>query len=196
MFFSPRAAAIPALCAWLLLAGPAPAVAQEHVAPPLPVVDLSAGYMFMYDTDIAESFPKGWYFGSAVNLNTWFGVAFEVSGSHKRISAVQFDAFTYMAGPRFFQKTGRLVPFAQFLTGLAHGRAKITPPPEFGYGPFTTSSDNFAIQPGGGVTILLTDHVGLRVATDYRCIMNFDDGVEYTNEFRVTSGMTFHWGAR
>jgi hypothetical protein len=45
---------------------------------------------------------------------------------------------------------------------------------------------------------LLTEHLGIRVAADFRSIIDFIGGEEndYTNEFRFLTGFTFNWGAR
>jgi hypothetical protein len=90
-----------------------------------------------------------------------------------------------MGGPRFFKKTGRVAPFAQVLAGVAQRRLE------------SWEATDFAFQPGGGVTIFLAERVGVRLAADYRCIVDFDeDENSYWNEFRVLSGFTFNWGAR
>ena len=65
-------------------------------------------------------------------------------------------------------------------------------------GTLSNEATDFAFQPGGGVTIFLTDRVGVRLAADYRCIVDFVDGGDntYSNEFRFVSGFTFNWGVR
>jgi hypothetical protein len=47
------------------------------------------------------------------------------------------------------------------------------------------------------VTVYLTNYVGLRLAGDYRSVIDFQEGDnDYTNEFRVAAGFTMHWGGR
>ena len=104
--------------------------------------------------------------------------------------------YTFMGGPRFFKKTGRVVPFAQMLAGVAHMRLESTFADVPEIGTFSEEATDFAIQPGGGVTIFLSERVGVRLAADYRCIMDFEDDNTYANEFRFVSGFTFNWGAR
>jgi opacity protein-like surface antigen len=170
----------------------------------------------MYDTSNVGpdkdgvSFPAGWYFSGAVNPTTWFGIVGEVSGSYKNnldISYADFQSsndaqvYTFMGGARFFKKVGRVVPFGQILTGVAHMRAKsrFTPGiPGFG-NTIEESTTDFALQPGGGVTVYLTERVGVRLAGDYRSIIDFAADMEdneYTNEFRMTAGFTLQWGGR
>jgi hypothetical protein len=89
-----------------------------------------------------------------------------------------------MGGARFFRPMGRVVPFGQMLTGVAYLRG--TPP----------NGARFALQPGVGVTVYLTDRVGVRLSGDYRTLVEFDDGAYYTHEARLISGFTLQWGAR
>ena len=193
---------------------PAPASAQEPGIP-VPRADLSAGYVFMRDfTDVGPNvndidFPTGWYFSGAFNPTTWFGIVGEVSGSYKNDldigylgfqSSSDAQVYTFMGGARFFKKAGRLVPFAQILTGVAHMRAKVRVTPgisDFG-DTIEENTTDFALQPGGGLTIYLTDRVGVRLAADYRSVIDFAGAAEndYTNEFRMTAGFTFQWGGR
>jgi hypothetical protein len=155
----------------------------------------------MYDTDMEEDFPKGWFFSGAANVTNWFGVAGEVSGAHKTSAAspgykAKLGLYTMMGGPRFFVQTGRIVPFAQFLVGAAHARSKVTFPFDLGGGSEYTENDTeFAIQPGGGVTVLLTRHVAVRGALDFRQI--YIDGLDdRISEVRGGVGFVFGWGSR
>ena len=188
-------------------------VSAQEPGIPVPLADVSAGYVFMHDfTDIEAAantnFPAGWYFSGAVNPTTWIGIVGEVSGSYKnnmRMDAFMLNAstdvqiYTFMGGGRFFKKVGRVVPFAQMLAGVAHLRAKthLTPSmPEID-DTFKGSATDFALQPGGGVTIYLTNRVGVRLAGDYRTIIDFAAGDNgYTHELRMIAGFTMQWGGR
>jgi hypothetical protein len=61
------------------------------------------------------NFPAGWYVSSTVNLNRWFGLVGEVTGSYKNNVNVGIEELnvstnasehTFMGGPRFAAKTG------------------------------------------------------------------------------------------
>jgi opacity protein-like surface antigen len=177
------------------------AAAQESGGPPLPVVETSAGYAFMRDTTTEENFPAGWYFSAATNLNHWFALSGEISGAHKQLTDiapvdVNANLYTFMGGPRFFIKRGRIVPFAQFLAGAVHLRWEATDPAGI---PDPSDTDTkFAFQPGGGVTVLLTENVSVRGAADYRRIVftDADEFAEDNSEFRAIAGIVFGWGAR
>ena len=184
------------------------ASAQESGIPPVPAVEMSGGYTFMRDfsSDLAEdlNFPAGWYASTAVNVNRWFGVVGEVTGSYKNDLKLGLEemgmssdaqVYTFMGGPRFAAKTGRLMPFAQFLAGAAHLRATVNMPEQIpGY--FSTSDTQFAFQPGGGLNVLLTNNLGVHIAGDYRCIVDFEGENTYSNQFRFLTGFLFNWGAR
>ena len=187
--------------------------AQEPGGAAIPLAEVSGGYVYMRDLseDIpghdGVSFPKSWYFSGGVNPTEYFGLVGEISGSHKNNLDFTIEGYnitnrvqiyTFLAGPRFFHRFGRVVPYAQVLTGVAHGRVKTTMPAEFGLNALKTSSTNVAVQPGGGITLLLTNNVGLRAAADYRSIVDFvtDAKNDYNNQFRVAGGFVMQWGGR
>lgn len=191
------------------IAAPRPAAAQETGAIPVPIMQVAAGYTFMRDfsDELPEdvNFPAGWAFSAAFNPTHWLGLVGEVTGSYKNDFNVTFDdlrlsnkarVYTFMGGPRFFKQSGRVAPFAQVLAGVAHMRLESTLPDVPEFGTFSADATDFAFQPGGGVTIFLTERVGVRLAADYRCIIDFEEDNTYSNEFRFVSGFTFNWGAR
>jgi hypothetical protein len=92
------------------------------------------------------------------------------------------------------------VPFAQVLTGVSVQRVEqsTTVTGDVSWAGHWTSdrqTNLFALQPGGGVGVLLTERVGVRVAADYRALFDFGED-SILHEFRVLTGFTFHWGAR
>lgn len=185
---------------------PAAASAQESGAPPVPAVEISGGYTFLRDgLKEGTNFPTGWYASSTVNLNRWFGLVGEATGSYKSNlnlgteelnSSTDASEYTFMGGPRFAAKAGRLMPFGQFLAGAAHLRASVDMPMGMP-GHFGVSDTQFAFQPGGGVNVLLTDNLSLHLGGDYRCIIDFSgDENTYTNQLRFLTGFSFNWGAR
>ena len=190
----------------VLLALPSRAPAQETNAPPIPVVEVSAGYMLMRDTEANESYPGGWYVSGGANLTRWFGVVGEAGGSYKKfefdsagpINSDRRQLYTFLGGPRFFYQVGRIVPFGQVLVGSAHRRSKLDfGRPVNGMMMLNRSETDVALQPGGGVTIYLSDRVGLRLAGDLRWLMDYsDDEWAIDREFRVMAGATFGWGAK
>ena len=98
-----RALCVIGVCIFVFSSSPS-ASAQEVGAPPLPLVEVSAGYAYMRDTTTEENFPAGWYFSAAANLNHWFGLAGEITGAHKKLTALEpvtakANFYTFMGGP-------------------------------------------------------------------------------------------------
>ncbi|HXW05200.1 MAG TPA: hypothetical protein VD833_08210 [Vicinamibacterales bacterium] len=197
-----------AVCA--LCTSPLAVSAQDLVDLPVPVVEISAGYAVMRDTTGDEQYPAGWYFSGGWNLNQLFGLVAEAGGSYRSQDLSYSPAgielsdkrrvYTFLAGPRFFHRTGRLVPFVQVLAGLAQReidqrevRVGNSAPSTVSY--WRPSYNYFAVQPGGGLTVYLTERVGVRVAGDYRCIVD-ENNDDVRNEYRFLTGFTFHWGNR
>lgn len=188
----------------LLVAPPSPLFAQDLPDLPVPLVDVSAGYTLLRDTSHDRNFPAGWYFSGAVNPNQWLGIVGEVTDSYARTEETTFAQSQYssknrvstiMAGPRFFRKVGRVVPFGQFLAGVAVERRESTSLWNGISSSGSTTTNRFALQPGAGVTVYLTERVGLRAAVDYRS-MKEPDETEFTSAVRVVTGFTLQWGGR
>lgn len=202
----PRFTAILAGCA-MVAAAPAPSAAQDIDTMPVPLVEVSMGYAFQR-TSTEDRFPGGWYFSGAGNLSQWFAVVGEASGSYRSEESTggtlalsdKSQIYTFMGGPRFFHKTGRVVPFGQMLFGVASHRLQQTETRSgegFGAGTHTwsDSSTAFAMQPGGGITVYLTERVGVRAAGDYRVTIDSNNDA-VLHEVRFLTGFTFQWGSR
>jgi opacity protein-like surface antigen len=183
----------------LALAGLILTVASPALAAEAKKVDFVVGYGFMHDTEVGTSFPVGWTTGLTYNLSPTWGIVGEIGGSHKSESFLEggvgatadLDVYTFMAGPKFTGRGHRRVsPYFQALAGLARASLGVNVD-LFGFSDSVSeSATEFAIQPGGGVDILLNDWIALRVGGDYRRIF----GDEGTNEFRLVTGFTFSFG--
>jgi opacity protein-like surface antigen len=198
---STRILVVVVTCAFLATASP-DAFAQEGAATAQPLVEISGGYSFMHDVTIEENFPAGWYFSTALNPLDWFGLVGELTGAYKKTGEnlpfeLEMQGYTFMGGPRFFRRFGQITPFGQFLVGGAHGRVEETPLLGSAVGPsrVTASSTEFAFQPGGGISVYLNDHVGVRLSMDYRRIV-FDNDEEDNSEFRMLTGIVIGFGSR
>jgi hypothetical protein len=205
----------------LLAVPPSSAFAQDLDTMAVPKFEASAGYAFMRDISKREltgfnhiNFPTGWYGTAAFNPTEWLGLVGEVAGNYRNdldidMGRVEPDLagiavsnnvhfYTGLGGPRFFHKIGRVVPFGQVLVGVAQLRIKSILPAEFAGQQITETDWNFAIQPGGGATVYLTERMGVRLAADYRSMIDFnsEDTNDYYNALRVVSGFTLQWGGR
>jgi opacity protein-like surface antigen len=194
------------------LLSPATAVAQDTTSLPMPRAEVSAGYAYMreynsYRPD-AVDYPAGWFAAGAVNLNRWFGIVAELTASHNDqfdytlggLQTITNDAtvHTFMAGPRFSFKTGRFVPYVQVLVGAARLRLRAAFGEPYDFLPQEDySTTDFTTQVGGGLTFLVTEHLGLRVAADYRGLLDFGiaDAYGTGSQARLLAGFTLNWGA-
>ena len=139
-----------------------------------PRYEVSGGYQFMRDQDIAKhdpdlsaNFPAGWMASGGAHLWRWFGAVGEVSGSAKTLSIPgdkpKLRVSTFMAGPRFTRSAhSGINPFAQVLFGSARASSSVL-------GVRETVTD-FSYQPGGGIDVSMARRLGVRFEGDYRMI--------------------------
>ncbi len=97
---------------------------------------------------------------------------------------------SFLGGPRYSWRRGKLAPFAQVLLGGAHGSGGLTPDSAGNDG----SSNVFAMAAGGGLDIALTRHFSLRaVQADY-LLTRFNNAVnDQQNNFRIGAGIIFRF---
>lgn len=180
------------LCGLLLVGLPAPVSAQVDV----PAHIVAGGYSFMRDDGLEENFPAGWFVSGAHTLWDWLAAVGEVSGGYKdfdfSVAGTTFSTrarvHTFLGGARYQRALARLTPFVQLLAGVARASGGVR---VFRLS-IAEAQTEFALQPGGGVDIALTDRVGARLAADYRRIFAEDED----NEFRFAAGVVVGWGSR
>lgn len=191
--FNTRRVSIVLAC--LILAMPIAARAQERAAPPMPVEEVSGGYLFEWHDHSEDAF-QGWVSSLAYNVNNWFSVAGEISGAYDSDFFTnpatgapfenKYQRYTYVAGPRFFYQQGRVVPYGEILIG-AH-QAHLVDSPDYEW--------NWAVQPGAGLTVLLNEHVGVRVGGSWQRVIFANEDRKAEDQLRFTSGFVFGWGER
>ena len=109
---------------------------------------------------------------------------------------VSLNSTAAMGGPRLSLRTGNMRVYAHVLPGLVRSTRSI----DF----FTHTATNFAVMPGGGIEVDVTDTVAVRFQGDYRLVFfpNPEDSssslVDRNNhqEFRFMTGVVFKVGAR
>ena len=157
-----------------------------------PKVEISAGYQVLHALN--ETLPVGWYVGLAGNVNRWFGIEGEVSGAYltrsepiaiDRTVNVTSKLHTLMGGVCLSARINRrFILYHPVLIGGAHASIS-TDTVGLARSP---SETKFALQPGIGVNLMVTNKIGVQVAADYRRVfLNEDRGVE--NESRFTIGI-------
>lgn len=189
----------------VLLAAAQPASAQS-----VTLGDASAGWRILraFDAGIdgsSESFPLGWYGDVSFNLGSEFALVGDVSGAYKSIevsetvinttvnSNADITIHTFMGGLRYsLRQSPQFVPFAQVLFGVAHGsldleQSVITPGRPTMSLSESDSSNEFAFELGGGVTMPATESIDLRIGVSYLRIGADDGG----NAVRASVGAVF-----
>jgi len=151
-----------------------------------PKVEIGAGYAFLRDQELKESFSLGWVASVAGNLNDWLGVVGEVGGNYGKVVHFDVSVHSFMGGLRFSSRRGAsAVPFFQALAGVARSGIDLPRGSE--------SSTDFAIQPGIGVDIEASEKLAFRIGGDYRLI--FSEG-DKASQFRIHVGIVFRSGHR
>lgn len=172
------------MAAFLALLACAPAMAQET-----PSVEIGLGYAYMRDTTDEENFPKGWYADIAGNISSGLAVVGEVGGSYKTIDVdgedLKLRIHTFMGGLRLSRRGDGSTAYLQVLAGAAQAKASA-------FGVSETETD-FALQPGVGLDLRISDGMAFRIGGDYRRIY-FEGG--HSNQWRATGGLVFRVGQR
>jgi opacity protein-like surface antigen len=148
---------------------------------------------------------KGWDFGLQQNTNSWFGGVLDVSGSYDTNNlrvlstggvtvALQttLRAYTLMAGPQFTsRRSSNFQPFARALFGGAFYKESLNVVANNVplLSPIKQSDQSIALGGGGGVDLIFSRRVGLRLTGDY--IRSYVFG-ESQNNYRATAGFVFN----
>jgi hypothetical protein len=118
-----------------------PAFSQERAG------DVAIGYSVLHDSDAEETFPMGWLFAAGVNLGSNVALVGEAGGNYKTVDVLGTDVnlrvHSFLGGVRIQNHQPKVMPFGQILVGVAHAGVSM-----LGEG---VSSNDLAIQPGGGV---------------------------------------------
>jgi hypothetical protein len=128
----------------------------------------------------------GWNVSTVTNLSPWVGIVGDFGGHYKTAAlGSELDAMKHsvMSGPRFaFRNSPVVVLYGQFLVGLVRFDAN-----DLGG---HLSSNDFAIQPGGGIDVG-NKNVASRFEVGWRRVYG---DVSAINEFRLVIGVVFRSG--
>ena len=184
--------------------GPAQARAVDRQRGTYPGIETTVGWSLLRDSTLGDFSDLAVFLGgpsvndtSALgvfvaltdNVNPWFGVTVDIGVNFFSQDLVGIDIFdfkilTLLAGPKFtYRQVDRVAPFGQFLIGAAYQYVSIP------LADVVESELDFALQPGGGVDVALTDGVALRFGVDARIL--FGEAGNTANQFRFTTGITF-----
>jgi opacity protein-like surface antigen len=151
---------------------------------------------------------NGWSVGGQENINNWFGVAVDLSGTYdtKKLLLAQSGSFnealrsrlhlyTFMTGPQFtMRRSSTFQPFARGLIGGARitesANILVNNVPQIA--DLKSNDESFAFGGGGGTDINFSRRLGMRVAVDYIRTQFFNDD---QNNLRGTVALVFSWGS-
>lgn len=150
-----------------------------------PRFEVAGGYSLLRDQDLSTRL-HGWFASVGGSSGGGFGLVGEVGGNYKTVSVlntqIKARIYSVLAGPKYtVSPTSRVSLFGQFLVGAARASTKAS-------GSDSASETDFAFQPGGGVDIVLTGAVGVRVGGDFRGVRS---NGHTSNEGRFIAGLVF-----
>lgn len=165
-----------------------------------PAGEVFAGYVFTRFNPPGPNFNVHGGIGSiAGNVNDWFGLVAELSGS--RVAGLPLgvgaNIYSYLFGPQFSRRGDRLTTFAHALFGAARLSVD-NPSTQIGLiSPLNaTVHDNaFAAAFGLGFDIKLNKNVAWRVVQADYLLTKFRDGDnDRQDNFRAATGLVFRFG--
>ena len=181
---------VPYLCLAVLVVS-VPVAAQTT-----PRTEISGGYQFVnYSVNgEGESLPAGWYVDVAGNLNSLFGVVFQVGGNYKTFdesvtigggtltATAELAVHAFLGGARVSARGNpAFVPYGQFLVGAINSSLELTASSTIPGVPAFSQEDsatNFALEVGGGVNFGFTENVGIRFGADYLRVFAEEEGID------------------
>ena len=121
------------------------------------------------------------------NANHWLGLVGNLDGYYvaKGGNALA-GAFSYLSGPRFNLRRGKIAPYAQVLFGGIAATSGIG---------HSGTTNAFAMTAGGGVDFKLSKLISIRPMQAEYYLTKFTDGLNNRqNNFRLSSGVVFRFG--
>jgi opacity protein-like surface antigen len=195
LFFGKMPLAGVLVLAALASLGASPARAQEPAK-----VDIFGGYSYMYGNVVVTGQGINLNGGGgsfAYNYNKWLGLVFDLTTNYQGNVASTGRTLmvtTYLFGPRIsWRKNEKLTPFGQALFGGGHGGGTL-----YTAGPSPLGTQNaFAMTLGGGVDWKVHPSISVRLFDAEYLRTQFANGVNTSqNNFRLSTGVVFHFGRR
>lgn len=124
--------------------------------------DVGGGYTYLQDPPDRTDFPAGWTADADIGLTRWLSAVADVSCHWQSTLAIDLSICATTGGLRASARVGPVTEFAQLLAGVAHSRGTVVG--------ITSSTNNLAIQPGGGIEYPSDRPFAARFEIDYRAI--------------------------
>ena len=162
-----------------------------------PRAEVFGGYQFTHASASGESANfNGWNASVTGNINRWFGVTADFSGSYdsESVSGIaglgdlggSIHAYTYTFGPVVYANhEGTFSPFVHALFGGANLGASVS-------GAGSGSTNGFAVIAGGGADAKLSPHLAVRLFQADYVYLHFDGG-SLNKNVRVSTGLVFRF---
>jgi outer membrane immunogenic protein len=134
----------------------------------------------------------------AYHFGPQFAAVIEVGAVHaSKIDSTGLDLTltSYLGGPRFYYRRphARFVPYGQVLLGAVRTTGGLAPANSGG----ASSSTVFGSTLGGGVEFNVSRRITLRVAQVDYFVTTFNNKTDdHQNNFRISTGVAYHFGKR
>jgi hypothetical protein len=181
---------------------PAPQFSAPRAKLSTPAFETMMGWGLLR-TSGGKNLPIGWSGSVATTINPWMSIVGEASGNYtadaaslygfERFVGYSYKEHTFLGGPKFVGRfaEGRVNPFGQFLAGVEIDNIGVDVLD--GLVDDHAKDTYFAIQPGGGVDIGLTDSLAIRMQVDRRTAF-FDGGSD--SSWRFMPGVVIRTGSK
>jgi hypothetical protein len=171
-----------------------------------PRLELAAGYSYgSVDTQGygTQRDAQGWSGSLTANLKRWVGVETEVSSRFQTFSfdyqgnslALDSRYYTFLAGPRFAHRRGKMTPFVHGLFGLnrslSYGTTVFDPVTGTSMTPYV---NGMAAAAGGGFDYAISRRLAFRSQADYFFTRQAGPYTPTPNNFRVMAAIVFTFG--
>lgn len=147
-----------ALSACLLCLSAVSAVAEDH-AESIPKFQVFGGYSAA--SDEGETF-HGWAASGHYNFSKWLAVGVETSGHYKTVSGASVTKNSFLIGPRFSLRRGKVIPFVYAMGGIERTKGGI----EVAHVAISVTEDEKAAAIGAGIDIELSHRWAVALEAD------------------------------
>jgi opacity protein-like surface antigen len=159
-----------------------PVFAQDY-----PKGEVFGGYQYMHSDIFGSGLSfNGWNASATANVNKWFGVTGDFSGSYKSENGASLNAYTYTFGPVLTaRQSERLQPFVHVLFGGVHVTGSLS-------GVGSASTNGFAMATGGGVDAVVSKHLAVRLA-QFDWLYAHIESTNFSKNVRLSTGIVFRF---
>jgi len=145
-------------------------------------VELFGGYQFTHIGGVGGVNTNGWNAALTGNVNRWFGVTADFSGSYKGAGGLSAKAHTFTFGPQFSLRSGRVTAFAHVLAGGFHASG--------GFEDLSAGTRGLAVLAGGGIDARVNARLAVRLfQADW--LLWRTQGITEKQNARISAGVVF-----